>query len=328
MTKTAVVILNYNGANYLRKFLPSVIEFSGDSTIIVADNKSTDNSIAVLTKEFPQVRILPLEENYGFAGGYNEALEQIESEYIVLLNSDVEVTPRWLVPMVSFLDENPDYAGCQPKIKDYHDQSKFEYAGASGGFIDRLGYPYCRGRIFDTLETDAGQYDEEADIFWTSGACMIIRNKLYKQAGGLDSDFFAHMEEIDLCWRIQSLGYKFKAIPCSVVFHVGGGTLSKLNPLKTFLNFRNGLYMLIKNLPAKHLLYKLPVRIFLDWIASIKFLVEGNHKHSRAVIGAHFKALGSLRKTIRKRGTLSNLQIRKIIIVRYYLQNRKKFDKI
>ena len=328
MTKTAVVILNYNGENYLKKFLPSVIAYSEDAEIIVADNKSTDHSLSILAQEFPMVKTIELEENYGFAGGYNKALEQVHAPYVVLLNSDVEVTEGWLLPLVTFLDEQPDYAACQPKIKDYNDRSKFEYAGASGGFIDALGYPYCRGRIFDSIEQDHGQYDAPTNVFWTSGACMIIRNELYKKAGGLDSDFFAHMEEIDLCWRIHSLGYQLRAVPQSEVYHVGGGTLSKLNPTKTYLNFRNGLFMLIKNLPLIDVIARVPLRFLLDWVASVKFLLEGNRQHSVAVLRAHFRVMAQFTTMFKKRKRLHRPMNRKAIVFRYYLLSSKKFDEI
>lgn len=328
MAKTAVVILNYNGEDYLRKFLPSVIACSEDAEIIVADNKSTDDSISILNQEFPQVKIILLDKNYGYAGGYNKALEQVTSEYVALLNSDVEVTEGWLSTLIKFLGENPSYAACQPKIKDYNHRAKFEYAGASGGFIDSLGYPYCRGRIFDTIEFDSGQYDDPKDIFWSTGACMVIRNEVYKKAGGLDADFFAHMEEIDLCWRIKSLGYKVKVMPSSVVFHVGGGTLSKLNSFKTYLNFRNGLLMLIKNLPPFQLLLKLPLRLVLDWVAAVKFFLEGNAKHGFAICKAHFKVLTTLKHTLKKRKLSSPIHNSNVIVLSYYLRKKEKFDQL
>lgn len=328
MTPTAVVILNYNGENYLKKFLPSVIQNSAGAEIIVADNKSTDDSLNVLANDFPGIKTIILQENYGYAGGYNKAIQEIDSEYVVLLNSDVEVTPGWLSPMIEFLNNHPDYAACQPKVKDYNSKNLFEYAGASGGFLDRLGYPYCRGRIFDTIEEDRGQYNSLSDIFWATGACLVIKNKIFKQAGGLDTDFFAHMEEIDLCWRIQSMGYKIKVIPSSEVYHVGGGTLSKLNPTKTYLNFRNGLYMLIKNLPITSLVLKIPIRIFLDWIAALKFILEGNGKHGIAVWKAHLKVLSRCYSTFKKRRLVSNLLTKKLVVVDYYLGKKRKFDEL
>ena len=328
MNQTAVVILNYNGEDYLKKFLPSVITYSKDAEVIVVDNKSTDQSIEVLANDFPEVKVIEFAENYGYAGGYNKALERIDATYVVLLNSDIEVTPNWLTPLIDFLDTHPDYAACQPKIKDFNDQTKFEYAGASGGYLDSLGYPYCRGRIFNTIEKDLGQYDQPADIFWATGACLVIKTEIFNQVGGLDTDFFAHMEEIDLCWRIQSMGLKIKAVPSSQVYHVGGGTLSKLNPTKTYLNFRNGLYMLIKNLPGKDLLLKIPIRITLDWIAALKFIFEGNTKHGFAVWRAHFSMLAKLSIMLKKRVLTSPILSKKVVITDYYLRGKRKFDEL
>lgn len=328
MTKTAVVILNYNGEDHLKKFLPSVLEHSKLAEIIVADNKSTDSSLAFLKSNFPEVRTITLNDNYGFAGGYNEALKEVEADYFVLLNSDVEVTSHWLEPLVQFLDSNQEYAACQPKVKDFSNKEQFEYAGAAGGFIDSLGYPYCRGRVFDTIEEDHGQYDQPSDIFWSTGACMIIRSKVYRELGGLDADFFAHMEEIDLCWRIQSAGYKIKAIPSSVVYHLGGGTLSKLNPFKTYLNFRNGLQMLIKNLPLIHLILKVPLRVLLDWLAALKFLLEGHGKHFISVLKAHMNVTFKIRSIIKKRHVVSKPNNRKVLVVEYYLKGRKRFSRL
>ncbi|WP_436515999.1 glycosyltransferase family 2 protein [Ekhidna sp. To15] len=326
MAKTAVVILNYNGVSYLEKFLPSVVTYSPNATIVVADNSSTDNSIPFLEKNFPKVELIKLDKNYGYAGGYNEALKQIEAEYFLLLNSDVEVTTNWLNPLEQFLDAHPNYAACQPKIKDYNHKSLFEYAGACGGFIDFLGYPFCRGRIFDQVESDSGQYNEEVDIFWSSGACMMVRSEVFFNAGGFDSDFFAHMEEIDLCWRIHSLGHQIKCIPKSTVFHVGGGTLAKSSPFKTYLNFRNGLYILIKNLPLNKLIFKLPIRMTLDWVAAIKFLFEGNPNHSVAVIKAHFSVLWNFSKMTRKRKLTSITPKTKLMIYEYYLRGSRKYS--
>lgn len=328
MAKVAVVILNYNGENYLKEFLPSVIHHSGSAEIIVADNASTDQSVQTLKNTFPMVTLLEFGENYGFAGGYNNALSQIEADYYVLLNSDVEVTPGWLDPLINFLENNPDYAACQPKIKDFNNKTKFEYAGASGGFIDSFGYPYCRGRIFDTLEDDHKQYDDPVDIFWSSGACTLIRSHVFHACGAFDKDFFAHMEEIDLCWRIHSAGFKIKSIPSSEVYHVGGGTLSKSSPFKTYLNFRNGLYLLLKNLPLLTLFYKFPIRILLDWVAALKFLLEGGFLHSLAILKAHFSTMVSLFRTINKRKHTSALPKSTILIVQYYLKKKKRFSEL
>lgn len=326
MTKTAVVILNYNGRTYLEKFLPGVIEHSDKADIYVADNASTDDSVKFLKTTFPAVKLIVLDKNYGFAGGYNEALKLVEAEYFLLLNSDVEVTENWIDPLEQFLDVNQAYAACQPKIKDFNHRALFEYAGACGGFIDSLGYPYCRGRVFDHLEADSGQYNKPVDIFWSSGACMLIRSNVFYEAGGFDEDFFAHMEEIDLCWRIHSLGYKIKSIPNSVVYHVGGGTLNKTSPFKTYLNFRNGLSLLIKNLPPSKLLVKLPVRIILDWAAAIKFLLEGKPKHMIAVFRAHFANAIRLRRNISKRKLISSAPTSGLVIFKFYFKGKKQYS--
>ena len=250
MKKISHVILNWNGSEMLRTFLPSVVEFSqqDEVEICVADNGSTDDSVEVVRREFPQVRLIELASNYGFADGYNRALQQVDAEYVVLLNSDVEVTPHWLVPLMKYMDHHPEVAACQPKIRSYRQRGMFEYAGAAGGYIDRYGYPFCRGRILDKVEKDGGQYDSVESVFWATGAALFIRLKDYREAGGLDGRFFAHMEEIDLCWRLRARGRGIVCIPQSEVYHVGGATLAKENPRKTFLNFRNNLLMLYKNL--------------------------------------------------------------------------------
>lgn len=328
MTKTAVVILNYNGKSFLEKFLPGVIAHTPQAEIIVADNASTDDSISFLTSNFPAIRQIVLKKNLGYAGGYNEALKEVDADYLVLLNSDVEVTPNWLEPMSSFLDNHPSHAACQPKIKDFNHQSLFEYAGASGGFIDSFGYPYCRGRIFDELEIDSGQYNEPINIFWSSGACMMIRKNAFESAGGFDPDFFAHMEEIDLCWRLQSLRFQIKSIPTSIVFHVGGGTLNKSSSFKTYLNFRNGLYLLIKNLPLIPLILKLPIRILLDWIATLKFFIDGNIQHGFAVLKAHFVVMLNLLKMYRKRKYVSNTPNVKSIVWDFFVRKKRKFSEL
>lgn len=326
MAKTAIVILNYNGKDYLEKFLPSILTHSENAEVIVADNASTDDSVSFLQTQFPNVRLIVLETNFGYAGGYNKALEQVDSEYYLLLNSDVEVTTNWVTPLEEFLDGNLSYAACQPKIRDYQNQQLFEYAGASGGFIDFLGYPFCRGRIFNTIEPDKGQYDQNINIFWASGACIMLRSEVYRKAGGFDEDFFAHMEEIDLCWRIHSLGFKIKCVTDSIVYHVGGGTLAKSSPFKTYLNFRNGLYLLLKNLPMVKLVLKLPVRIILDWVAATKFLIEGNFKHSLSVFRAHFSVLRNIFKVLKKRNLISAAPKSKLMIFEYYLKGNKKYS--
>jgi GT2 family glycosyltransferase len=284
--RIAVVILNFNGAEMLRAFLPSVVDYSPEAEVIVADNCSTDASAQVMREEFPAVRYIQLEKNYGFADGYNRALAQVEAEYFLLLNSDVEVTQGWLAPMLEYMDSHPDVAACQPKLLSYKNKKEFEYAGACGGFIDKYGYPYCRGRIFDTVEEDKGQYDSVAELFWATGAALMIRAEDYRAAGGLDGTFFAHMEEIDLCWRLRSRGRGIVCIPQSCVYHVGGATLNKSNPRKTYLNFRNNLLMLYKNLPENEFRHVMFVRALLDYVAAFKSLLSGDAAGCRAVLQA------------------------------------------
>ena len=275
--KLSIVILNWNGAEMLRRFLPSVIAYSAGEgiEICVADNASTDNSVDMLRHDFPDVRLIQLEENYGFAEGYNRALAQVEATYALLLNSDVEVTPGWLVPLFAYMDAHPEVAACQPKVLSYYRKEEFEHAGACGGFMDKYGYPFCRGRMMDTVEVDAGQYDTVTSIFWATGAALLVRAADYRAAGGLDARFFAHMEEIDLCWRLRSRGRTIVCIPQSVVYHVGGATLNKANPHKTYLNFRNNLLMLYKNLPEAELHHVMRVRWCLDMLAALQFLLKG-----------------------------------------------------
>ena len=274
MEKLAIVILNWNGAKMLRQYLPTVLSHSRDEAVVyVADNASTDDSLELLRTDFPECRLIVLEKNWGFAEGYNKALQQIEAEYYLLLNSDIEVTPRWLTPLVGFMDGHPDVAACQPKLLSIFNRDSFEYAGASGGFLDRYGYPFCRGRIFDTVEKDYGQYDQPADVLWATGAALMIRAKDYWDCGGLDGRFFAHNEEIDLCWRLRIRGRRIVSLPDSRVYHVGGGTLPKSNPMKTFLNFRNNLTMLYKCLPDDELRHVMRWRWFLDYLAAWETLV-------------------------------------------------------
>lgn len=288
MKRLSVVILNWNGAEMLRKFLPSVIAHSTGEGIevCVADNASTDHSQEVMRQEFPEVRLILLDRNYGFAEGYNRALAQVDAEYSLLLNSDVEVTEEWLFPMLEYMDAHPDVAACQPKIRSYHRREEFEHAGACGGFIDRYGYPFCRGRMMGTVETDKGQYDSVIPIFWATGAALLIRTADYREAGGLDAGFFAHMEEIDLCWRLRNRGRGIVCIPQSVVFHVGGATLNKENPRKTYLNFRNNLLMLYKNLPENELRPVMRVRWFLDMVAALQFVLKCEWGNVRAIFRA------------------------------------------
>jgi GT2 family glycosyltransferase len=291
MLKAAIVILNWNGKEFLERFLPSVIRHSklDRVKVIVADNGSDDDSVALLKSSFPEVDIISLDKNYGFAEGYNRALSQLEAEYFVLLNSDVEVTAGWLKPMIELLDKNPLAAACMPRIMSADRRDLFEYAGAAGGFIDRFGYPFCQGRIFNSVETDYGQYNKSRDIFWASGACMLVRGPLYKITGGLDKDFFAHMEEIDLCWRLKNRGYRIMYEPASVVYHLGGGTLPQGNPRKTFLNFRNNLFLLYKNLPQESLRRILFTRMVLDSLSALRFLLKGSGGEFLAVFRAHMQ---------------------------------------
>ena len=286
MAKVAVVILNYNGEEMLRRFLPTVLENTPGADVVVVDNDSTDSSVALVKERFPAVRLIVLDRNYGFADGYNKAMAMVDAEYALLLNSDVEVTPGWIEPLVEALDTDADVAACQPKVLDYKRKSFFEYAGAAGGFIDRYGYPFCRGRIFDTVEEDKGQYDNMSDIFWATGAAMLVRTAVYREAGGLDGTFFAHMEEIDLCWRMRARGYRIVCVPASKVYHVGGATLSAANPHKTYLNFRNNLLMLYKNLPANELGGVMRLRRVLDYVAAFKFALTGESGHFKAVLRA------------------------------------------
>jgi GT2 family glycosyltransferase len=327
--KIAVVILNWNGVTLLEQFLPSILQFSSQATIYVADNASTDNSIAFVMANFPTVKIVKNDNNYGFAKGYNEALKHIDAEIYALVNSDIEVTENWLLPIISTFEKEQQTAIIQPKILDFKNKNYFEYAGAAGGFIDKYGYPYCRGRIFDTLEKDKGQYDDDCSIFWASGACFFIRSSAYKELKGFDDDFFAHQEEIDLCWRAFNKGYKIKYNYKSVVYHVGGATLQQGNPKKTFLNFRNSLLMLTKNLPKEKLYYVLLFRMLLDGIAAIQFIFKGNFSHFHAILKAHGSFYSLFSNTYKKRGTsqLKKYYNIKSIVCSYYVSNGKVFVK-
>ncbi len=325
MSEVAVVILNFNGKDFLEKFLPSILEHSGNAEIVVADNASSDKSLQLLEGNFPSVRLIQFSVNHGFAGGYNEALKQIEAEFFAIINSDVEVTEGWLSRLVDFLKANKAYAAVQPKIKDWNHQERFEYAGACGGFVDSLGYPYCRGRIFDTIEEDQSQYDESIDVDWTSGACMVIRSEAFHAIGGFDADFFAHMEEIDLCWRLRSAGWKLACQPKSVVYHVGGGTLHKSSPQKTYLNFRNGLSLLVKNLPLGGLIWKLPMRLVLDGLAAIKLAVDHSPSHLVAIVKAHIHFYSRFIKNYRQRSITSATR-NNWVLSSYFFGGKKKFS--
>lgn len=307
MTNIAVVILNYNGEKLLRKFLPSVVKYSVEATVWVADNGSTDASLNLLEQEFPDVRVVALDKNYGFCKGYNEALRRIEAEVYVLLNSDVLVTQDWLLPIMRLMETQPDIEAVQPKILSYNEPEKFEHAGAGGGYLDSLGYPFCRGRILNRVEYDHGQYDDEREVFWSSGACMAIRADTYWKHGGLDEDFFAHMEEIDLCWKIQRSGGKVYYSGISVVYHLGAGTLGYENPRKTYLNFRNNMSLLIKHLGSGEALWKIPLRVCLDWLAAISFLIAGKPAHCGAILRAHGAVIRRLSMIMGKRRALRTI---------------------
>lgn len=301
MHTIAVVILNYNGRHYLEQFLPSVLAHSGDVPVYVADNASTDDSLSFLAKAFPQVSVLKLSQNTGYAGGYNEALAQVKAKYWILLNSDIETTPNWTQPLLEAMEANPRMAACQPKVRSYAQPSHFEYAGAAGGFIDTLGYPFCRGRIFTNLEPDNQQFEDDKQVFWATGACMCVRAEAFEEVGGFDADFFAHMEEIDLCWRFSRWGWQCWYVGQSTVFHVGGGTLPKSNPFKTYLNFRNALAMLYKNHPRERFWPKFFLRLVLDGVAGVKFLLTGYAPDCMAIIRAHFNFYGNYPSWRRKR---------------------------
>ena len=303
LSEICIVILNWNGKSFLEKFLPNVIANSGEAQIVVADNASTDDSVEFLKQHFPAISIVQNTSNGGFAKGYNDALKQVDSKYYLLLNSDIEVTPDWLLPLYDTITKDSSVVGCQPKILSQTKKHLFEHAGASGGFLDRNFYPFCRGRIFEVIEEDKGQYDYAQEIFWASGACLLIRSAAFHEHGGFDDDFFAHMEEIDLCWRIKRKGGRFMVNPASVVYHVGGGTLDYMSPKKTFLNFRNSLLMITKNYDGL-LPLKLFYRLCLDGIAGLSFLFNGNVKHTLAVLEAHFDFYKKLPKFLIKRKKL------------------------
>ena len=308
----------------ISQFLPSIIANSEEATIYLIDNASTDDSVKLVSLNFPSVTIIKNDFNFGFAKGYNIALEQIEEEYYALVNSDVEVTKDWLKPVISSFDSNNDIGIIQPKILDFKNKEYFEYAGAAGGFIDKYGFPYCRGRIFDTIEKDSGQYNDEAPIFWASGACFFIRKSIYRKLNGFDDDFFAHQEEIDLCWRALNLGFKVSYIPSSVVYHVGGATLNESNPKKTFLNFRNSLLMLTKNLPENKLIPIIFTRLVLDGLAGIHFILQGKFIHCWAIIKAHFHFYHLINKTLKKRnGAKTESYFHSNSIVYDYFLNKK-----
>lgn len=338
--KVAVVILNYNGQEQLAQFLPGVIKYSPDPVeVVIADNGSTDESLDWLKDTYPNLAVIDLKENFGFAEGYNQALKQIEADYYVLLNSDVEVTPNWIEPIIGRMQSDETIAAAQPKILAQQAKDHFEYAGASGGWLDYLGYPFCRGRIFDLNEKDHGQYNEEANIFWASGAALFIRASLFHQIGGFDGSYFAHSEEIDLCWRLQRAGFVIKCFPQSVVYHVGGGTLNYQSPFKAFLNFRNSLYTILKNEPALKLVWLIPARLILDGVAGFLFISQGKFKHLGAILKAHFSFYGNIIQTLRNkrlyREKVNACRIKETnqlkgrylgsIVVDYYLRKKRTF---
>lgn len=331
--KVAIVILNWNGKPLLEQFLPSMLAFSKDiAEIYVADNASTDDSVAFVKNNFSDVKIIQNGDNGGYAKGYNDALLNIDADIFALVNSDIEVTQNWLQPIISRFKKEPNTAAIQPKILDFKDKARFEYAGAGGGYIDKYGYPYCRGRLFETLEEDKGQFNDTKAIFWASGACFFIRKNVFIELNGFDESFFAHQEEIDLCWRIQNVGYMIQYVGKSIVYHVGGATLDKANPRKTYLNFRNSLYIIVKNLPKGKLLPIVFIRMLLDGVAALKFLIELKPKHFLAVLKAHFHFYMTLSKLLAKRKSINankkNYYDVKSIVWQYFVLRRKKFEQI
>ena len=330
--KIAIVILNWNGQKLLAQFLPSVVNFSSqEATIYIADNASTDSSVDYAKEFFPSIKIVQNAVNDGYAKGYNDALKEIDADIYCLLNSDVEVTDNWLQPIVDVFNADQKTAIIQPKLLDFKDKTKFEYAGAGGGFLDLYGYPYCRGRVFNHLETDEGQFNDVKDVFWASGACLFIRSKVYHQLNGFDEDYFAHQEEIDLCWRAQNIGYKVKYVGNSTVYHVGGATLQDSDPRKTYLNFRNSLLNVVKNVPNKWFLFVIFSRLLLDGIAGIKFIIELRPIHTWAIIKAHFSFYQNFNKFLKKRKKLfkkKDYNLHTSIVWQYFTLGRNKFNKL
>jgi len=330
MKKIAVVILNWNGVKLLEQFLPSVVQFSPEASIYVADNASTDDSVAFVKQKFPGVKVIENKDNYGFAKGYNKALSGIEEPIYALVNSDIEVTENWLKPILNLFENEPNTTIIQPKILDYKNKEYFEYAGAAGGFIDKYGYPFCRGRIFETVEKDNNQYDDTIQIFWASGACFFIRKEAYETLEGFDPDFFAHQEEIDLCWRAYNKGYITKYCGESTVYHLGGATLDASNPKKTFLNFRNSLWMMLKNLPKRKLIPILFTRMLLDGVAGLRFLSQGKLNHLWAILESHYHFYKNINTFLKKRPLIQKENYYKInsIITRYFIRRKKEFNSI
>lgn len=329
--KVAVVILNWNGRDLLEKFLPQVVRFSPEANIYLADNASTDDSVLFVSENFPSVKIIQNSGNGGYAKGYNDALQNLSEDIFVLLNSDVEVTPNWLNPVISEFEKDKNVVAAQPKILDYKNPEYFEYAGAAGGFIDEYAYPYCRGRIFNTVEKDIGQYDDISSIFWASGACLFVRAEAFRSAGMLDEDYFAHQEEIDLCWRLQSKGGKILFVGTSKVYHVGGATLETADPKKTFYNFRNSLLNILKNESGSRAYFSTFMRMLLDGIAAFQFLFQGKPLHFLAVGKAHFGFYILIPKFLQKRKIFASKKHRfrvKSIVFQYFIRNKKVFNEL
>lgn len=331
--KVAIVILNWNGKEFLKQFLPGVIRYSKDvADVIVADNDSSDDSVEFLKGSFPEVRVIRNSENGGYAKGYNDALAQVDARYYVLLNSDIEVNDHWIDPVIGLMERDPSIAACQPKLLSFYKRDHFEYAGAAGGFIDRFGYPFCRGRIFQSMEKDEGQYDDVREVFWATGACMFVRADVYHELGGLDERFFAHMEEIDFCWRAKRKGYRIFFCPDSKVFHVGGGTLPKRSWKKTYLNMRNNNIMLFKNLPSHRLWRVFIARLVLDGIAALKFLIDGGVMDMWAVIRAHGSFYAMIPALKRERGqdypSDISCMYRKNLVFEYFILKRRRFSQL
>ncbi len=329
--KIAVVILNWNGKDLLKKFLPAVVSYSKEATVYVADNNSTDDSVAFVTANYPEIKIIKNTINGGYAKGYNDALKHVDADIFCLLNSDIEVTPNWLSPIQAAFEKDQTIGAVQPKILDYKNKTYFEYAGAGGGFIDQLGYPYCRGRVFDTLEIDTGQYNDTIPIQWASGACLFVRKDVFNQVGKFDEDFFAHQEEIDLCWRIENYGYRLLYVGTSTVYHVGGATLDAMHPKKTFLNFRNSLFVIVKNVASKKYLGFVFLRLLLDGLAAVQFLSKGKFNHIWAILKAHFSFYRYFLQMLNKRKSIpkrKRVHQPKSIVLQYFVFQKKKYTEL
>jgi GT2 family glycosyltransferase len=333
--KVAVVILSWNGKIFLEDFLPSVVQHTSTELceIIVADNCSTDDSVQFIKTNYPNIRIIQNTRNGGYAGGYNDALKLIDAKYYVLLNQDIEVTENWVEQVIEEMERDENIAAAQPKLRDYYKRDCFEYAGASGGYLDKNSYAFCRGRVFNTIEKDEGQYDDVKEIFWATGACLFVRSDAYWKAGALDEDFFAHQEEIDLCWRMKNMGYKIIVVPSSVIYHVGGGSLPQGNPRKTYLNFRNNLMMMFKNLSASSLLFKMLWRFILDGVAAFHSISKnGNFNDLLAILKAHFSFYAAIPSLIKKRRQIphpSSVHLTDVnILVQYFLKGKKKYSEL